>query len=1180
MKKIAVLIIFLFSAFLSYGQIPNSATVSNSQTKYQIPNMFATLSAKLPVIDTTDNKATPYAGALTVLPSDTLNKDGIPPIYISNGKWWGKIAGGGGGAGVDSITFPETPNRQICIWSGGFSQCYSIGGYYDSTSYNNDSTYYYHFSNGSFVDSVWNPHTQIFVRYTMGVEDTTHNGFPAVILSAQDHYVTADSLYYVTLNPDGSIKDSTQWYGFSVSSSNSGISLVTPTTTTLSLLARDGKVVAIVTDTITGGRFNYSSESLTDNYGIIFPALGGGHWIRDISQSNGTNIKWFGAIGDGVTSDDAAATAAVVYCNSSGTSLYMPNGNYLILTNIWTDVGSQGRGLKIIGESRDKTRFIFTPSAKYTSLFNFWHSQLTIENLTVYNNSGTKNGIAFKFGDSTSGHDASRIVIRNVGVTNLTRGFDFQRAYIIDAYSVLTFGCDTAIFACVNATTFYKLLSEANNYGVVADANSNSYGYGFTLDNPTMESDSVSIKLGRLRGDVSIDKPYFENNYISSLLAGTGATDDVQQLTITGGSFTNDDSIVIDKVRQANISMSSKSYSPVKITGNCLDCKVSLPNASFDANNNTNGVVISAIDTTYNTAAVPIFRSDLSDVTIQSVASTDSVILFSSGPKKVSLNMTLATLVRDTINKVRGSQSAMIIPTQGVIPISGNGNYSDIPGITVKVSKELFTQRYGCVKLKVYVVNATTIGIESRAQMGNIFGTIVHSIWYAARMFSITSSTPNANYKGKWMWVYIPIDTLLAYNAAATAIGGTVATRRLDYIEFRVTSNYYFASTGGSVPSDSANRIYINEIEVYDGKFPSGNFVESKAMFKPVRLSVDEIKMPNLQTAAPSTFDNVVINNTSGILQRAAASGFQPLITWGSGLTYTGTTATNDVTTGKNVLTQSWIGSTQNNGNVIISANSAAVNGQIFFGSDAATNYNVSSHSLFGLTNLTTSSLFAPSGLLTIIHRENITTGIRFANNGTTTGVGNSQAILINDNFTTSTGTATRDLILANPTVNNSVGGTGIYSIFHTIPSTTGAANLRVMYDETDSGHYIYQANSGVKNSFFGIMGIGAAAGTDKLEVTGNVALMTAGNKLKITEGTNGSLGQTTLVAGTKAITITGLATTSRAIVTFVSVGGTVTTTWQYAAVCTSNTLTITALTNAGATNTNDTSVLNYLIVN
>lgn len=83
-----------------------------------------------------------------------------------------------------------------------------------------------------------------------------------------------------------------------------------------------------------------------------------------------------------------------------------------------------------------------------------------------------------------------------------------------------------------------------------------------------------------------------------------------------------------------------------------------------------------------------------------------------------------------------------------------------------------------------------------------------------------------------------------------------------------------------------------------------------------------------------------------------------------------------------------------------------------------------------------------------------------------------------------------------------------------------------------------------------------------------------------VVEGTGGRVGQTTLVSGTKAITITGITTSSRAIITFVSTGGTVSTTWQYAGVCTANTLTITALTNAGTVDTSDTSTLNYLIIN
>ncbi len=99
-------------------------------------------------------------------------------------------------------------------------------------------------------------------------------------------------------------------------------------------------------------------------------------------------------------------------------------------------------------------------------------------------------------------------------------------------------------------------------------------------------------------------------------------------------------------------------------------------------------------------------------------------------------------------------------------------------------------------------------------------------------------------------------------------------------------------------------------------------------------------------------------------------------------------------------------------------------------------------------------------------------------------------------------------------------------------------------------------------------------------KINGNLTLGTAGNRFFVTEGSNAPVGQTTLVLGTKAITINGLTTSSRCFLTLVSQGGTVTTTADYACVCTTNTATITALTTGNVTNTTDTSILNYWIVN
>ncbi len=72
--------------------------------------------------------------------------------------------------------------------------------------------------------------------------------------------------------------------------------------------------------------------------------------------------------------------------------------------------------------------------------------------------------------------------------------------------------------------------------------------------------------------------------------------------------------------------------------------------------------------------------------------------------------------------------------------------------------------------------------------------------------------------------------------------------------------------------------------------------------------------------------------------------------------------------------------------------------------------------------------------------------------------------------------------------------------------------------------------------------------------------------------------GNITLVAGVGTATVTGVSTGSLATLGFVSIGGTVTTTWQYKYAVTANTVTITAITNAGATNTLDTSVLTYRV--
>jgi hypothetical protein len=168
-------------------------------------------------------------------------------------------------------------------------------------------------------------------------------------------------------------------------------------------------------------------------------------------------------------------------------------------------------------------------------------------------------------------------------------------------------------------------------------------------------------------------------------------------------------------------------------------------------------------------------------------------------------------------------------------------------------------------------------------------------------------------------------------------------------------------------------------------------------------------------------------------------------------------------------------------------------------------------------------------------------------------GTANSSAFGITSTMNQSAATNFGISIL--PTLNQtSSAGTTLLWISPLVTATgSGAQNF------ADWGTNSGSAGSGTHSSFF------------RVQTDGHIFMNETNNKF---------VGQTTLASGTKAISITGVTTSSRAIVTLVSQGGTVTTTVAYAAVCTSGTLTITALTNAGATDTTDTSVLNYMIFN
>ena len=107
------------------------------------------------------------------------------------------------------------------------------------------------------------------------------------------------------------------------------------------------------------------------------------------------------------------------------------------------------------------------------------------------------------------------------------------------------------------------------------------------------------------------------------------------------------------------------------------------------------------------------------------------------------------------------------------------------------------------------------------------------------------------------------------------------------------------------------------------------------------------------------------------------------------------------------------------------------------------------------------------------------------------------------------------------------------------------------------------------------LMGTTTDNGTDKLQVNGSIKA----NYLTISTGTGSPKGSTTLASGvSSSISVTNMTASSNVQLTLESVGGTVSSTWQYKVTKNAGSFTITAITNTGATNTLDTSTIGYYV--
>jgi hypothetical protein len=148
----------------------------------------------------------------------------------------------------------------------------------------------------------------------------------------------------------------------------------------------------------------------------------------------------------------------------------------------------------------------------------------------------------------------------------------------------------------------------------------------------------------------------------------------------------------------------------------------------------------------------------------------------------------------------------------------------------------------------------------------------------------------------------------------------------------------------------------------------------------------------------------------------------------------------------------------------------------------------------------------------------------------------------VNYSFAPTSGTAINNGLVFSGTLNQTGGANGIVRDIYlnrTVTAVSAYRGIEIAYSNANSKG-IYQTGASTTNNFVGATGFGATTTpTDKLEVTGNLALLTAGNKIKIATGSNASIGTSTLIAGTVTVSTTAVTSSSKIFLTCAVTGGT-----------------------------------------
>lgn len=163
-----------------------------------------------------------------------------------------------------------------------------------------------------------------------------------------------------------------------------------------------------------GGQFYFDAGSTDTPDGALVLSGTGGRWKR-IIHNNILNVRWFGAVGDGVADDTAAIQAAINACAPNAGVVFLPKGTYRITDSLrcgWT-YGPEVFGITIRGESGTPrnfdpaTRVVWDSAVTNRPAFWFNGYNFRFEGFGVYAAAGRALDTAFELGNMTASYHFS-----------------------------------------------------------------------------------------------------------------------------------------------------------------------------------------------------------------------------------------------------------------------------------------------------------------------------------------------------------------------------------------------------------------------------------------------------------------------------------------------------------------------------------------------------------------------------------------------------------------------------------------------------------------------------------------------------------------------------------------------------------------------------------------------------